>query len=230
MSPALLFELEGVIADTLTLRAEALRLALAADGIDIDADEALDLSRGRAVRRGVAAAAYHARVAFDLVAIDLTASRAEQTFLDRVAAAGLTLAPGAVPFVRAAQASSRCALVTRATRQEADVLLRLAGLEDAFECIITLDDVVEEKPAPAAYRAALARLEKRRAVAPRGAVALEDGGDGAKSARAAGIASIVTGPAPISEALEADGYLPSLEGATMEDVRAIAARAGANAF
>lgn len=226
---ALVLELEGVLVDTLSLRAEALRRALAGDGIELAQEEAIELSRGRAVRRAVAAAAHRARVAYDLVAIDLVASEAERHFGQRAASGGIVLAPGAVEFVGRAQAGVRCALATRATRAEADAMLRLAGLEDAFECIVTHDDVVEEKPAPAAYRAVLARLSRRGAVTPRGVVALEDGGDGARAARSAGLVSIVVGAAPASEALEADGYLPTLQGATMETIRAIAARAGASA-
>lgn len=226
----LLFELEGVIAETLAIRAAALRAALGADGIDVSADAATELSRGRSVRRAIAHAAFDARVSFDLVTTDLVAARAEAAFAAALAAGGLTLAPGAADFVRLAQAGARCALVTRASREEADHLLRRAGLEDAFECVVTLDDVVEEKPAPAAHRAAVARLERRRPVPAGSLVALEDGADGARAARAAGIVSVVTGPAPASEALEADGYLPSLEGTTMETIRAIAARAGAHAI
>ncbi|MBA3891509.1 MAG: HAD family phosphatase [Gemmatimonadaceae bacterium] len=225
----LLFELEGVIAETLPVRAAALRSALQAEGIAATPEDAIDLSRARSVRRAVAAAAHDARTSYDLVTVDLVASQAERHFAAAAAAGGITLTPGAVAFVRAAQAGARCGLVTRASRAEADLLLRLAGLEDAFECVITHEDVVEEKPAPAPYRAALARLARKRGVAPGSAVALEDGGDGARAARAAGIVSLVVGPAPASEAVEADGYLPGLEGATMELVRALAARAGATA-
>jgi len=225
---ALLFELEGVIVDTLLARATALRDALAAEGIALTDVEAIDASRGRAVRRAIASAAHAARVSYDLVTIDLAAARAEALYASRVAASGFTLRPGAVEFVRHAQASTRCALVTRASRQETETAIRLAGLEDAFEAVVTLEDVVEEKPAPAAYRAMLARLEKRRALPRRGMVAIEDGADGARSARVAGLTTLVVGPAPASDALEADAYLPSLEGATMETIRALAARAGAN--
>ena len=230
MSAVLLFELEGVVAETLPMRGAALQAALAAEGIVVQRDAAHELSRGRSVRRAIAAAAFEARTALDLVTIDLIASRAERLFAERAAAGGVTLAPGAAAFVRLAQGTARCALVTRASRLEADGLLRLASLEDVFECVVTLDDVVEEKPAPAAYRAAIARLSRKRAIVPGGVMALEDGGDGARAARAAGVVCVVTGPAPASEALEADGYLPSLEGATMETIRAIAARAGAHAI
>lgn len=224
----LLFELEGVLVETLPLRAAALSAALAEDGIQLDPEEALEHSRGRAVRRAVAAAAHEARISYDIVAVDLAASRAERIFAGHAAAGGVMLAAGAVELVQRAQASARCALVARATRAEVDLLLRLAGLEDAFESIVSLDDVVEEKPAPAAYRAMLAKLERRRPVPRRTAIALEDGGDGARAARTAGIVSIVVGAAPASDALEADGYLPSLAGATMDTIRSIAARAGAN--
>ena len=230
MSAVLLFELEGVIAETLPLRADALHAALAAEGINVPRDSAQELSRGRSVRRAIAAAAFEARTALDPVTIDIIASRAERLLADRSAAGGVTLAPGATAFVRLAQGAARCALVTRASRVEAERLLRMASLEDVFESVITLDDVVEEKPAPAAYRAALARLSRKRPVPAGGVLALEDGGDGARAAGAAGIVCVVTGSAPASEALEADGYLPSLEGATMETIRAIAARAGAHAI
>lgn len=225
----LLFELEGVVVETARPRAAALRRALRNEGITVTAAEALEYSRGHSVRRAVAAAAHDARMSYDLVTIDLVAVQAEQHFEAEAAAGGITLAPGALGFVRTAQASARCGLVTRASRGEADLLLRRAGLEDAFECLITHEDVVEEKPAPAAYRAALGRLARKRAVARGSAVALEDGGDGARAARAAGVVSLVVGPAPASEAVEADGYLPGLEGATMELVRDLAARAGASA-
>lgn len=225
----LLLELEGVIVETARARATALRHALASEGIHVGAESALELSRGRSVRRAVAAAAHDARTSYDLVTVDLVASQAEQHFASQAAAGGITLSPGAVALVREAQAAARCGLVTRASRSEADLLLRLSGLEDAFEYVITHEDVVEEKPAPAAYRAAILRLARKRPVAPGSAVALEDGGDGARAARAAGIVSIVVGPAPASEAVEADGYLPGLEGATMDLVRNLAARAGASA-
>lgn len=227
---ALIFELEGVLVDTLAVRAFALGKALAADGIEVSPETAVDLSRGRAVRRAIAAAAHAAKVSYDLVAIDLAAATAERVFAERIASGGVMLAPGAMDMLIQAQANARCAIATRASRAEAEQLLGLAGLEDIFECIVTLDDVVEEKPAPASYRATLARLERRRALPKGGTVALEDGGDGARAARTAGVVSIVVGPAPASEALEADGYLPTLQGATMQTIRAIASRAGASAL
>lgn len=229
MIVVLLFELEGVIVETLPARAAALLDAMRREGIALTLEDAVGLSRGKTVRRAVAAAAHEARTSYDLVTVDLVASQAERLFAGGAAAGGITLAPGAATFVRAAQANARCGLVTRASREEADTLLRLTGLEDAFECVITHEDVVEEKPAPAPYRAALARLARKREVSRGDVVALEDGGDGARAARAAGIVSLVVGPAPASEAVEADGYLPGLGGATMELVRTLAARAGATA-
>lgn len=229
MTVVLLFELEGVLVQTLAPRAEALAAALAPEGITISAARALELVRGRSVRRAVAAAALAGKVAFDLVMVDIVAATAERTFAATTASGGVVLAPGAAEFVARAQAAARCALVTRASRSEADLLLRLAGLDDAFECMVTMEDVVEEKPAPAAYRTVLERLGRKRPLPVRATVALEDGADGARAARAAGLMCIVAAPAPAGDALEADAYLPSLDGATMETIRTIAARAGAHA-
>ena len=229
MIDAMLFELEGVVAQTLPLRARALEDALAAEGIILTGGQAAELSRGRSVRRAVAAAALAGKVSFDLVMVDVVASAAERAFAALLASGGVALAPGAAAFVQHVHGVTRCALVTRASRSEAEHVLRLAGLDDAFECLVTLDDVADEKPSPVPYRTAIGRMGRRRPVATRSIVALEDGADGARAARAAGIMCIVAGPAPASDALEADAYLPSLESTTMESIRAIAARAGAHA-
>ena len=82
----LLFELEGVIVETLALRAAALRHALLAEGIRVAQADAVDLSRGRPVRRAVTAAAHDARTSYDLVTVDLVASQAERYFGEQAAA------------------------------------------------------------------------------------------------------------------------------------------------
>jgi beta-phosphoglucomutase-like phosphatase (HAD superfamily) len=61
-------------------------------------------------------------------------------------------------------------------------------------------------------------------VDPRRAVALEDAAAGIRAARAAGLRCIAVGPVPAYRAVDATGYLPSVEGQTLASLSALVAR------
>jgi beta-phosphoglucomutase len=84
----------------------------------------------------------------------------------------------------------RCALVTTASRPNAEAILAYHRLEGLFDEIITGSDVTRHKPDPEAYRLAAERL----GVAPARCVALEVSETGAASARAFGAAVIRVQP------------------------------------
>jgi beta-phosphoglucomutase-like phosphatase (HAD superfamily) len=80
------------------------------------------------------------------------------------------------------------------------------------------------KPSPEPYKLALARLQRARARLVRGTVvAIEDGLPGIRSARAAGLATVVVGDVPAHVALEADGYVASIAGLTAESLLSLVA-------
>ena len=57
---------------------------------------------------------------------------------------------------------ARKAVLTNAPRAHAEQVLRLLGVEDLFECVVTIEDVdYRPKPAPIAYATALERLRVR---------------------------------------------------------------------
>ena len=101
---------------------------------------------------------------------------------------------------------------SRASRAEIDATLALAQLDHPFEFVITGDDAFQPKPSPAAYLGAVDRLARRRAVAPKNVVALEDGPVGIRAAKAAGVRCAVVGSVPVHLALDADALIPSLVG------------------
>ena len=191
MPEAVLIELEGVVVETRALRAESLRRGLEAIGIP-DGTEPDETER------------------------DLVALVAEREFAAR-ASAGLSLVDGAKASILAMHAQTRLAVVTRASRRIADLVLELGDIADAFDCVITVEDVRRPKPAPEAYELALARLGRRRPVARESCLALEDGPDGIRAARAAGVPCVAVGPITVDEAFAtgAHAWLPSLRGQSL---------------
>ena len=142
MLDAVLLEWEGVLADTTVARREAMRRALADEGVQSDA------------------------LGGDPALADLVALRATRAFAERIGK-GLVLLPGARAFVERVQIASRVAIVTSATRAETEFMLRLAGLDGAVATIVSADDRLEGAArsssdcAPRACPSAQARSRRR---------------------------------------------------------------------
>jgi HAD superfamily hydrolase (TIGR01509 family) len=190
MVDVVLFELEGVVFDTREIRAASVRDAMAALGLAEDS-------------------------AVDDVLTDLVALRAARAFSTHIATRGLNLLPGARALIDDAAGTARIGVVTRAGRTEADAMIRLAGLENAFSVTVCADDALAGKPSAAGYNLALDRLGRQRPVAHGAVLALEDGAPGIRAARAAGARCIVVGEVPAHVAIEADAYVDSLAGHTL---------------
>ncbi|MDE3054008.1 MAG: HAD-IA family hydrolase [Gemmatimonadota bacterium] len=209
MLDALVLELEGVVVETRGARFEALTRALADDGVVALPDGAADELLGLPPRQAAAAAVALLGLPRDDTALDLIGLRADRYFTERVSQ-GVVLREGARVLITIAHARSRLALVTRANRAIADLVLGLSGLHDAFEVIVCADDVVDNKPAPESYARALARLQNRRPLSRDRVLALEDARTGIVAARAAGLRCLAVGEVPAHQAVEADGLVPSL--------------------
>ena len=80
-------------------------------------------------------------------------------------------------------------------------------MTDAFEAIVTSDDVEHAKPAPDIYLLACARL----GIDPADALALEDSAPGIEAAKAAGLACIAVPQFAETDVSAADRVIDSLE-------------------
>lgn len=106
-----------------------------------------------------------------------------------------------------AVADRRIALATSSARPLADAALRLLGLDDAFEIIVTGDDVGRGKPDPEPFLVTAERL----GVPPRRCVVIEDSIHGVDSAIAAGAACIaVEHSFPAAELRRAHQTIPTV--------------------
>lgn len=225
MIDAVLFEFDGVLADTTSARGEALRSTLREDGISLSADEYREQCAGRSFNEAVRAALELRGVTLDETGIDLLVLRTERAY-GAVVGKGVTLADGVPEVIDRLAGSARLGIVTRAARHDVDFVLGLAGLDHAFSCVVTGEDVATGKPSPAPYRVALERLSRLRATAPARCVALEDTLVGIRSARSAGLRAVAVGALPAHVAMEADGLLARIAGLTLSALERLVARDG----
>ena len=214
MADAVLLDWEGLLTDTSESRRAAIALALAAEGVALDEDAYDDRFAGRSLR-SIVASALEWRAGDDTL-VELMTRRAQRELATRLAQ-GFVVVPDVIRFVEHAQLRAPVAIVTAAGRDETDAVLQLAGLRDSFSAIITADDVPDDTPSRAQFDTALAHLERRRAspLLRERVLALVTTRPGILAAREAGIRTIAVG-APAHVAVEADGALESIAGATLD--------------
>ncbi len=228
-SPIIFLDFDDVLAETRAPRLAAHRDAMAVEGI-VFSDELFDEMCGglsfAAAARATIRVATVTRDAPDETTIELAALRAERAFGDSVAR-GLPLMRGASELVRGAAGIARLGIVTRAPRRDVDLVLSLAGIADSFECVVTAEDYSGPEPASDPFDIAIARMARGRAVTIGDGVALVASLNAVAAARAARLHPIVVGAVSPSLAFAGDGYVTSLEGASVRDLLRLAAGAGA---
>ena len=118
--------------------------------------------------------------------------------------------PGALELVRRLRelpGGIQLAVASNSSRRLVDTALATAGITDAFDAVITSDDVMHAKPAPDIYLEACRRL----GVSPADAVALEDSAAGIAAAKAAGMVCIAVPQYAETDVSAADEVIDSLE-------------------
>lgn len=220
MLQAVLFEFDGVLADTRDARRRALLDALQEDAAALTEAEYVEHCAALPVRSAVRAAFALHGVAADDTGVELTAARAERRFANLIES-GVSLMPGARALVESMQGQTRLGIVSRAARRDIEHMLTLAQLDYAFEFVLSDDDPFSPKPSADPYRGALERLARRRAVDPKNVVGLEDGVAGILSAKSAGIRCAVVGAVPVHLAMNADAMIPTLVGQTAASIDAL---------
>ena len=115
--------------------------------------------------------------------------------------------PGAVELVERLRGRIPLALASNSSSDIVRTALATARLSDAFDAIVTADDVAAGKPAPDIYLLACERLGVR----PEDALALEDTASGIAAAKAAGLACIAVPQFAETDVSAADRTIDSLE-------------------
>ena len=219
---AIVFDFDGVIADSEPLHLKAYQQALAEEGLLLDRDEYFSRYLG-----------YDDVGMFHAMARDRGLAWTDRHITALVARKGVKLQamlegdevlfPGAAAFVRAAAAEVPIAIASGALRHEIVQIVNAAGLGSLFAAIVASGDTPESKPSPAPYLLAFEHLQQasRAPLDRRRCVAIEDSVWGLESARGAGLRCVgVTTSYPAAELtgaeLVADGLnaltIPMLDG------------------
>ena len=116
--------------------------------------------------------------------------------VERYRAAGAPVIDGAVDVVRRLAGRYRTAVASSAHRQVIDAALEALGLADAFDVVVSSDEVTRGKPAPDVYLETARRLE----IAPADCLVVEDSLNGVLAATAAGMTVVLVPNASVPPA------------------------------
>ena len=202
MLQAVIFDFDGVICDSELLHYKALNAVFNRYGIDIPKevhwDKYLgysDLENIQAVNRD-----YHMGLSDEQVQ-QLIAEK--KTIFDELVVKEPIVIDGVTAFIQMLVDHNICrAVCSGALRSDIDLMLAESGFADAFEVIVSADDVEHGKPDPEGYLLALNRLNQSSSarIKPSECIVIEDSHWGLEAAAAAGMKPIaVTNTYPRQE-------------------------------
>jgi beta-phosphoglucomutase len=214
---AIVFDFDGVLADSEPLHLRAYQEVLSGIGSTLPREEYYARYLG-----------YDDRAVFAAVASDrgwvLTDEQIQQLLtektrvLDDIIGGDDILYPGAAACVERLAALWPLGIASGALRSEIESVLRRRSLAGYFRFVVASGDTLEGKPSPHPY----ARAAALHGVEPAACVAVEDSRWGIESAKAAGLWCIgVTHTYPVSELMGADAIVASLDELTPELIRAL---------
>ncbi|MEO0963658.1 MAG: HAD family phosphatase [Planctomycetota bacterium] len=215
MLEAVIFDFDGVIADSEPVHCTAIREVAGTVGVTISDAEYQAVYIGfddrdafREVLRRADGLAAGSAVDESRVA---GMCGAKALAFDRLAASGVPAVPGSLELARAVRAAGvPMAIASGATRREIDGMLAALDADGLFEVMVTADDVERSKPDPQTYAMAVDRLgaAEGRALAAGRCVAIEDTSAGVAAAKGAGLAVLgVTTTGPREALREADAVV-----------------------
>jgi beta-phosphoglucomutase len=203
---AIVFDFDGVIADSEPLHLRAFQQILAEERIELSAADYYSRYLG-----------YDEAGLFQALAVDRAVTMTDRQVTELVARKGVRLQqmlhddhvlfPGAVEFIRTAAAEVPIAIASGALKPEILSIIEAAGIDELFTTIVAAGDTPQSKPSPAPYRLAFEQLRAKsgRELDPRRCVAIEDSRWGLESAQGAGLRCVgVTNSYPAKELLQAE--------------------------
>lgn len=199
---AVIFDVDGVLVQSMEKHAEAYRRAFAPLGIEIAPDEVY-ANEGRRSREVIASLAKDRGITLTPEQLEEMNRTKQATF---ASFGPLPLYPGALELIdQIRERGLRVAIVTGTAR--VNVESHLKAIVPTLDAIVTADDVKRTKPDPEPYLAALAKLGVR----ANEAIVIENAPLGIRSATAAGIPVIaVLTTQPRAMLAEADAIVERL--------------------
>jgi HAD superfamily hydrolase (TIGR01509 family) len=219
MLQAIIFDFDGVVADTEPLHLAMFQRVLEEEGLTLGERDYFEKYVGLDDK-----GCFQAILA---VSGRPTPAGTIRRLVDRKAAimlehlkTHLVIFPGVVEFVAMAAAGHRLAIASGALRHEIEYILEAAGIRRAFEHITAAEDVRKGKPDPEAYLHTLQRLNQKAPVGASECLVIEDTIPGIQAAHAAGMRCLaVSNTCPADQLTIADAVTATLKGYDLESLR-----------
>jgi HAD superfamily hydrolase (TIGR01509 family) len=219
---AIIFDFDGVIADTEPLHFEGLRRTLAAIGILLTESDYYATYLGFDDRGCILEALrVNQRPVTEPIVQELMQKKAV-AYLASIRD-HLVIFPGVKEFVQEAAAAYPIAIASGALRPEIELILEEAGLRKAFRHITSAEDVTRSKPNPEPFLHALAGLNRQQtgpALAPDTCLVIEDSLPGIRAAKAAGMKVLaVANTHTVQDLHEAHAISPNLRETRLAELK-----------
>ena len=209
---AVVFDFDGVIADTELLHLRAYQQVLSHRGWTLEQSAYFERYLGYNDEDMLRLYAADHRLSLDAAGIRALVSEKTDVY-HQTLDSGSVLYPGAATCVRQLAERLPLAIASGSLRDEILRILGAENLTSAFRAVVSSDDVERSKPAPDPYLKAAALL----GVDPAACVAIEDSHWGLDAARTAGMRTIaLTTTSPASKLTAADLVLQRVDEVTIE--------------
>jgi len=220
---AIIFDFDGVIADTEPLHFESLRRTLADIEIMLTEQDYYANYLGFDDRGCILEALRINRHPIVPSLIEELMAKKAAAYLTSIKD-HLVIFPGVREFIEAAAATYPIAIASGALRPEIELVLEEIGIRKAFVHITSAEDVTCGKPNPEPFLQALAGLNRHQSTAPispDSCLVIEDSLPGIRAAKAAGMKVLaVANTHTIQDLHEADAISSSLSETRLNEVRA----------
>lgn len=223
MLKAIIFDCDGVIADTEPIHMEAFGRVLAEEGVSLTRDDyfahylALD-------DRACFTRAFAERGASLTPVLVNEMIRRKAEYVEAVMRAGLQILPGAAELIHRAAECYPLAIASGALRAEVNLVVNYGGLAACFRVIVSAEDVSRSKPYPDPFIKALEllNLQATGRIEPRQCLVIEDSIHGIRAAHQAGMRCLaITNSYSREKLSEAELVVDSLAGLSFNDLETL---------
>jgi len=220
---AVIFDFDGVIADTEPLHFEGLRRTLGEIQINLTEDDYYANYLGFDDRGCILEALRVNQIPASTSLLEGLMAKKATAYLASIKD-HLVIFPGVREFVEEAAAMCPVAIASGALRAEIELVLECIGLRKAFCHITSAEDVTHGKPNPEPFLHALAGLNRQHSTAslsPTSCLVIEDSRPGIRAAKSAGMKVLaVANTHTVQDLHEADAISHNLRDTRLTDVRA----------
>jgi len=222
----IIFDFDGVIADSEKSHFESFRAALESEGLSFNWAEYSQKYLGYEDTEAFYRKLTDSGTSATPERIKQLCQRKSAQFLQRMQG-GCVIMAGVVDILdRARQQGIICAICSGAKRREIEFILQQAQLQDFFAQIVSADDVRRGKPDPEGYLLSLTRinasLNGQEPIRSEQSVVIEDSFWGIEAAHQAGMRCLAVATTYLSEQLkDADAVVKDLTCLTVEQLEEI---------